>query len=418
MYVVGLVSAAGVDTYYRLDSTGMPHAMAVGDNSNKQGTFPGSDALPKDAVAALAQSYPSGWADYSIAVSLTEPVSIDLSQINPANCPGLGTGTAAFSGRVYISVGVPRLPFTALANGYTAPVTSGGPGEFTLFDWIEFSFDSAGAFNGNTTQVDQFGFELLLNGTPGGTLQGQLNQTRSAVINAFSNLPDPFTNLLQVQAPAAAAAAYPPGISFLRVISPKTITAPPTFTGNMKTYFDDVIKSSYWRWKDAPLVTFDQGTGFFTGLAIPQAGSSLGILTFFQGEFPTLQELNPQTRPVAFQLTGADPATNVILTSDIWQCVNTLASGSDAQKNVGKMLAAAFNHGVVADRLDDANCENNAASFYPAGGTWNLWARMFHEFSANKLAYGFPYDDVCNQNPSISLTGTQSVTITLGKFNS
>jgi hypothetical protein len=54
-----------------------------------------------------------------------------------------------------------------------------------------------------------------------------------------------------------------------------------------------------------------------------------------------------------------------------------------------------------------------ANAFYPAQGTWNVWAQQFHGFNSNKLAYGFPYDDVCQQNPSIDLTETMSVTITL-----
>lgn len=416
MYVLGEVKAPA-STFYRLDASGMPHAMSTSDNTNAAGTFPDSNLLPSQTAEVIAQNYPLAWADYSIPVSLSTPTSINLANINPTNCPGLGTGTAAFSGRVYLSIGVPRLPFTPVNGGYTAPVPIGFPGPYTLFDWIEFSFDSAANFNGNTTQVDQFGFELTLDGTPGGTLQGKLNTSRSAIMDAFgASLPAPFGGgVLQVPVPANAAPAYPPGIEYLRVVAPKTITAPASYTGPLTSYFDDVIAKSYAVWQATPLVTHDTSTGFYTGLA-PSMGSKEGVLKFFQGNYPTLQELEAANPPVAFELTGTNPATNVILTSDVWQCSNTLASGSDAQKNVGKMLAAAYNRGVISNLLDDSTCQENAASFYPSGGTWNLWAQMFHGFSVNKLSYGFPYDDVCNQNPSISMSNTESVTVTLGQL--
>ena len=91
------------------------------------------------------------------------------------------------------------------------------------------------------------------------------------------------------------------------------------------------------------------------------------------------------------------------------------------------MIAAAFNRGVlvspsnaVLTTLNDATCASLASTFYPAGGTWNPWAKAFHGYSTNGLAYGFPYDDVCDQNPSIPAAGqamvAASVRIVLGTF--
>ncbi|HEX6039201.1 beta-1,3-glucanase family protein [Longimicrobium sp.] len=408
MYVVGLVSAA-TDTYYRLDSTGTPQVMSEADSTNAAGTFPGSGALPAGAATALAANYPLAWADYGIPVSLTETTVIDLSSINTTNCPGLGTGTAAFSGRVYVAIGAAPLPFTPQDNGYTAPVPSGGPGALSLFDWIEFSYDSEGNFNGNTTQVDQFGFELHLDGTPGGTLQGVLNQSRSDIMDAFGNaLASPFgQGVLQVAVPAGAGAAYPSGTNVLRVISPKTITAPAAYTGPLDTYFDDVIAQWYTTWQTTPIVTNDQATGYYSGMVVD------GVLTFKQGNYATADAWN--AAPASVETFAVAPG-GVIPTADVWQCANSLATGNTEQKNVQKMLAAAFNRGVMGNLLDDTTCGGSASSFYPSGGTFNVWSQMFHGFSQNGLAYGFPYDDVCNQNPSISLAGTQSVTITLGPF--
>ncbi|MGO4781392.1 beta-1,3-glucanase family protein, partial [Lysobacter sp. 2RAB21] len=85
-----------------------------------------------------------------------------------------------------------------------------------LFDWIEFSYDSEGNFNGNTTQVDQFGFAMSLDGAPGGSLQGAMSLTRDALLAKIGALTGPFIDsgsLVAVN--AAAAAAYPASVATL-----------------------------------------------------------------------------------------------------------------------------------------------------------------------------------------------------------
>ncbi len=428
MYVVGLVSVAAtsttpaVETFYRLDSTGKPHVMQATDNTEAAFTFPGSGSLSTKAVEALKSNYPLAWADYSIPVSLTEVTKIDLAKINTTNCPGLGTGTAAFSGRIYFSVGVPKLPISPTgspATGYTAPVFCNPPGNQTLFDWIEFSFDSNQAFNGNTTQVDQFGFPLTLNGTPGGSIQGMLNKTRSEITAAFgSGLSGPIGNgLLQVPVNNDAREAYPDFVNYLRLISPKTLTGENNYTGSLNSFYDNVINSSYTTWQTTPLVTNDQSTGYYTGY-VPVADKGdgtdkdsnsqyAGKLIFFKGQYSSVADMKNKT---------PDFVLGRIDSYEVWQCEGQLAAGGDAQKNVGKMIAAALNRGVIANSLDDATCSGDASSFYPSGGTFNEWSQKFHEFSENGLAYGFPYDDVCDQNPSIGISGTTAIDITIDGF--
>ncbi|OIQ87344.1 hypothetical protein GALL_308010 [mine drainage metagenome] len=115
-YIVGEVQTSAGNMQYRLDASGMPYPMSTVDNSLAAGTFPGSAGLSGNDAATLAANYPQNWADYSIPVSLTTKTVIDLANLNTSTLPGLGTGTAAFSGRIYISVGVPKLPFTVLSS--------------------------------------------------------------------------------------------------------------------------------------------------------------------------------------------------------------------------------------------------------------------------------------------------------------
>lgn len=406
VYVIGETkSSGGVVTQYHLDASGMPQVMSAGDNLQAAGSYAnelGASGTPgtPSYINYAQNNYPTAWADYSIPVTVGCKTVLDLSNINPQNVPDIGTGTAAFSGRIYISVGVPKLPFTALSSSqYTAPVTIGGPGEYTLFDWIEFSYDSAGNFNGNTTQVDQFGFALQLDGTPGGTLQGQYKSKRADILAAVANLGAAFDVSVAVP-PTATAGTYPAGIGTLRALSPKSITGQNLYSGALSTYFDTAVQGWYSQWTNPGSVTVtDLASGTFVGSV--QTGT--GTLTFTQ----------PGGSTPAFSVAG----NTGIPSMDIWQCAGSLATGTGAQKNVQKILAAAFNRGSVSGNMSDVNC--SGGPFYSAvspAQVFNPWAQLFHQLSTNGLAYAFPYDDVCSQNPSIGLTGTTSITIGLGKF--
>jgi len=397
---------------YRVDASGTVHLLGIADNNIAANSFPNSNLLtnPSD-VTAIGLTYPSAWANYSIPLSLTNPTIIDLSNINTANIPNLGTGNNAFSGRIYISLGVPTLPFTVLAantispNPFAGPsLVAGTPGALCLFDWFEFSIDSNGILNGNTTQVDQFGFPLTITATPGGPAQGALNVTRTALMNDVANFPAPFTNVLTV--PVTVAAAYPTGTNFLRAFSPDHMSGAGSVNTPFDTYFDTLINVSYSTWATTPLVVTDTATGTYTGMVV--GGNNLVFLsgnldaTTWASQFPTASS------PITF---------GQITTAQIWQCSGPLATGSAAQLNIGKQILAAFNRGVIANTLNDGSCPTDPAATYYQAAPFNVWAENFHIWNSNHFAYGFAYDDVCSQNPTVQSTATlQSATITLGEF--
>jgi hypothetical protein len=137
-----------------------------------------------------------------------------------------------------------------------------------------------------------------------------------------------------------------------------------------------------------------------------------------------MADLAGNTAGFAFCPTGG---SNMITSDDVWQCGGSLASGGDAQKNVGKTIAAALNRGIVVSpsgtvstQLTDMNCSGQAGSFYPSGATFNPWAQLFHQVNANGLAYGFAYDDVCDQSTTIPSQGQTLVAtwirVMLGTF--
>lgn len=418
-YVTDPTPAPSPISNYRLDASGGIHLMKTTDNNQAASTFPGSNQLSPADAATIATNYPDAWADYSIPLSLTSPTVIDISAINSTNLPGLGVGTNALSARIYISLGIPKLPFTVLAASTTSPNPFAGPsldanavGALCLYDWFEFSITGpgpstpAGILNGNSTQVDQYALPLTISATPGGTTEGALNLTRTALMNDLNTLPAPLNGILTL--PVTVPAAYPAGMNYLRALSPDHIAGLGGGGSQFQTYFDAVISQWYTNWSTKPIVVTDTATGTYSGMNVG------GSLIFIPGNYATQTAWNTanSTTPAGDQINfGA------ITTANIWQCNGLLASGSTAQQNIGKQILAAFNRGVMSYALDDGNCPA-ATTFYPSGVPSNQWAYSFHQWNTNKLAYGFAYDDVCNQNPSLQTSSSlTALNITLGAIS-
>lgn len=406
-YIIGgLYSDAALTTFecYRLDASGVVHAIAPTDNSVPANSFPDPNGVVNAAdTSTINTTYPQSWADYSIPLSVTTPNFIELGNINPANIPGLGTGNNALSMRVYISLGIPKLPFTAQAaylagsvthaNPYAGPgFDTGSPGALCMFDWFECSIDSGGVLNGNPTYVDQFGMPLVVVAQPGTTAQGELTISRQQVLTNIAAFPTlVYAGLTQS---VTASTAYPAGTGYLRAISPDHLaglSGTPGAGAGFNTYFDNVINF----WNGKTITVTDGASGTYTGTPSP------GNWVFHNG---------------SSTLTYTD-----VTTANIWKCGGTLASGSTAQQNIGKQILAAFNRGQMSDSslssisLSDSNCPNPVPDPYYKFDPSNLWAKSFHTWSKNGLAYGFAYDDVCAANPSFTTTGAlTSLSITLG----
>jgi len=397
-YIIGGYSLDGgktlVNTYW-MDAAGVPHIMSTADNTIPKNTFPntGNAVSPAD-VATLNTTYVNAWADYSVPLATSgSPTVVDISKLSPAYLPGLGTGTAAFSGRIYISVGVPKLPFSPTAsNAYNSPgVGAGNPGALCLFDWIEFSFDSNANFNVNTTQVNGIGLVLSLDGTPGGSAQGTYTITRSALFAAITALGSPFGDLLLANTTPS---AFPAGVNHLRIQAPPTVLGNAGYDGGLLTYFDAVISQWYTTWQTTPLVCHDVSTGYYAGLS----GGPGTPIVFYPGQ--------TATGTPAFTLSGSGTG-GMLSSADIFNCISP---GGTAEQNVAKVIDAAFNRGVTSSLIDDGNC---TGGYYPGGVPSNGYAKTVHQYSSNGLAYGFGYDDVCGSNPSFTLSPAATISIVL-----
>jgi len=403
-YVVGGISTNGgvsLAATYHLDGTGKPILMSTADNTIPQGTFPDPGAkVSQTDTGALAATYPQRWADYSIPLSLTAPTVIDLSKINPTNCPGLGVGTAAFSGRIYISIGVPKLPFSPTSSsGFTQPgYLSSNAGSLLLWDDMEFSYDSSGNFNCNPTQVNGIGLVLTIAGKPGGNLQGAYTVARDELIASIESANSAAYGTLTQ--PNTTPSAFPAGVTDLRVQSPGQAILANGHSANLNGTFDAAIGTWYTTWAKQNLTVTDTATGTWTGTA-----TANGLLFTYQGG----ATIPPTYRTWTYAGTGPN---GQLSSTDIWKCAST---GDAYQQNIQKIILAAFNRGAVSNALNDGACPPSS-TFYPTGTNAqpsNQYSSAVHQRSVNGLAYGFAYDDVCGANPSISLTPASSVTITL-----
>jgi len=416
MYVVGEVKLKGGSTkFYRLDGSGFPKEMLISDNSQRANTFPSSTDLTSAAATSLEVNYPNDWADYSIPIQTDGSTSINLANINAEHIEGLGTGEQAFSGRIYLSVGIPKIPFTVNSSGYAQPSFYEGAGKYTLFDWIEFSFDSSQNFNGNTTMVDQFGLSLTLEvSMPDQVLQVGLNST--TLRDGMISVEDAIYSVGRVTAPLETTetppfgkkAAYPSIINvntgyLLRNCSPSTIAANIKINVGIINYFEDTINQWYETWKRVPLVIAVSQENYYSAMVKDDE------LQFKIGKFTT--DIEWKIVPSVEFIFKTK-----ITSAEIWQCNGVLASGTTASKNAGKIIAAAFNRGVMNNIIDGLKVSATDNSFYPPGSTYNQWASLAHQYSIGKLAYGFAYDDVCDQNPTIALSQPNSIKIILGKF--
>ncbi len=423
-YITGLVKIPG-QVFYRYDSAmGRPVEMSTRDNTI-------TDSLKIETGlygVNYTKNYPTPWANYSIPLSRSDvTVVADLASFNNANIPGYGSGAAAFSGRIWISVGKPLLPFTprvgadfegaGTVDGYTTPVVAAdGIGSLCFYDWMEFSFDVNGLLYINTTQVDQYGFPVSAAATGDnvhGSPQGVFNKKRSEILAALASLDAPFNTSIAFPTTDVDADAYPPTANTqgkLRALAPSK-----TPGIGASTYLDAEISAALAYWENNWLAVTCPSNALqktYYGQADPH--STPKTLTFYKDKVKT---------------GGAQFTFDDLTTANVLDCDGTMTGVGVPQtgdllgdlKNTGKAILAGFNRGVIKNTTE-LNIESGPSytpplsTNYPPGTACNAWAQHFHQYSANGLAYGFAYDDVGDQQPMIIATKTTGLKITLGRF--
>jgi Beta-1,3-glucanase len=276
------------------------------------------------------------------------------------------------SGRAYISLGSPMyLRVVNNGQGIVQPDTANpsDPNADVYFDWLEFTIDDRG-FHGNTTQVDQFGFPMVmeLTGSDGFSRKVGITESRNTLFSEYTNtVPDEFKSL--VQAP-------------YRIVSP--FKGGFANGGNYVTYFDNYIRDMWEYYASNQLqVTIPQGT--FIGKV------ENNILTFIKADSP--EEKYTINYPKSWE---------------VFECSSVFATGDGTQKAIQAQVSAMFNRHVLENPAN--SCQ--PAEYYKIAPS-NYYAQFWHLHSIDSKAYGFPFDDVCEQSTLIEHLNPGELKVTI-----
>ncbi|WP_304225501.1 beta-1,3-glucanase family protein [Gracilinema caldarium] len=249
------------------------------------------------------------------------------------------------------------------------------PNSTLIFDWIEYTV-APGAFWGNTTQVDQFGFPIVMemfndSGVSYASFKKVgISKTREEIFSAFERLPQTEFRTL-VKRP-------------YRIIAPckGEFRVGRTYGTYMQSYVDEV-----WNYYKTNTLTFNHPLGTFNGRVLAD-GRFEFTRTSDGGKFYIARKPN---------------------NDEVFEGSGVLASGNTVELAIQAQICAAFNRHIVQDPANWANPN----AYYQAGPA-NYYAKFWHDNSINPLAYGFCYDDVADQSSLIESHAPRGLVLTIG----
>lgn len=319
------------------------------------------------------------------------------------------------SGRVYLSFGE-RLQGLGLVPGggpldLVTPSAAGAPDRQTLYEFMELSAtlqDTAGAeyvLFANTSVVDFFsiGLGMTLNYHDDATESqksekvGFVDNARQQALAAFQSgsTPDEFkkyvfkdgtSTILRVLAPPQSVSIEPGGDTahFLDSAIDSGWTHYSTQTLNIP----DTLSFPYGYQYTGQLIS--SGTLSMTCTAKPGGDTAGGALESL-GETSNLPK--PTSR-IIFFCDDDQPHPAGTEDRNTWR-----NAGSQGHKRLCSLLGAAINRGVFENYTD----WDQSARFYSrADGKYNHYSKIMHQFAIDGKVYGFGYDDVYGQDPTLS----------------
>jgi hypothetical protein len=320
------------------------------------------------------------WAAGSLPPSAAPDVSI----------PGPGNGGSTtvqlprgLSGRVYMSLGE-KLKFFLTPDGLVQPdmANNSDPNHNILFDWSEFTYNDAGLWL-NSSQVDMFAVPhaVTVTGASGAT------STTGTLINNGRN-----TVIDQVKAQSgwANTVVTRSDGTVLRVLSPGKATTAGLFNA---TYLDPYISTAWSAYASRTLTVVPFGDQPNTRFYGRTSGDTM-VFTNTSG-----QQVASFNKPS---------------TANVWGCDGNIAAPNDLVVGpIARTLCAALQRGTLGTM--DTQPGGSAADFYKVALT-NHYSRIIHANMVDGKAYGFPFDDVMNQESLVHDGDPRSAGITLTPF--
>ncbi|MEV6983501.1 beta-1,3-glucanase family protein [Sphaerisporangium sp. NPDC051017] len=312
--------------------------------------------------------------------------------------PGPGNGASRTvmlppslsGGRVYLSMGN-KLQFLLTTNGLVepAPWVPSDPNANILYDWTEFARASSGGTGIfiNSTTVDMFSIPLTVSvtDTANRTQTQGITGNRTGILNAFGALGSPWSSLTTTRTSD--------GLP-LRVLSP--VHAIPR--GSFPSGYLDSYVNAVWSYYATHTLNVQTSLGDFTG-------TTSGANWTFRGTSGNV--IGTLTRPA---------------TSDVFACAGGMQPPNQPDQAailaVGARVCAALNRATLSTAgrvMFDTQPTTDPARFYGQSAS-NLFSKTIHDFSLNRLAYGFSYDDVGGFAPVIDQPNPASAGMTIGSF--
>ncbi|HEY5821704.1 MAG TPA: beta-1,3-glucanase family protein [Propionibacteriaceae bacterium] len=287
------------------------------------------------------------------------------------------------SGRVYFAFGQ-KLDFALVDAGLVqpAPWNKTDKNSDNLFDWSEFTFNTAGLWL-NSSQVDQFAVPHEVNVTGG---DGAFAKTGNVVPGGREKV------IAQVKATPGYEKTVMTGGDgkVLRVLAPGKATGAGLMSA---TYLDDYIDQAWsaYATRKLTVVPFEYSPEkkFY--------GTTSGDTMSF-------------TDTTGRQVAQFEKPT----TSDVWDCDGNLAAPNDQTVGpIARTLCAALHRGTLGDSTTEP--VSDVSTFYQQPAT-NHFSAIVHANMVDKKAYGFAFDDVTHQESLVHSGDPQKAGIVLDPF--
>ena len=282
-------------------------------------------------------------------------------------------------------------------SGYTSPnpLNPTDPNQGILYEIIELTNNQYGFF-GNPSRVDSYKYPMGLELFGANNYQKRVGELKShaQIVSLFqTNAPTAFQGCLnastgEITAPSKTA--------------PFADGTGGTSVGPYANYLQSYIDAIWAKYKNQDLIFYAGDAGVFKGRIYGEELRVVGQSGGFTGRTGRVQ--NRPTTQEALEGKGV---------------LDRRLVDGDLDLVIQAQLTAAINRHVVDVTSANPGQQNwyNTAQFYQST-PYNFYAKFWHSYgiSVDNLSYGFAYDDVADQSPSLHSPQPTKVIATFGGY--
>ena len=396
------------------------YAFAVDGNGAPQG----NGTPVTSSVTGTGQTDTAG----NVVSGLNINATTQIFPGEPVSGPGIPVGTVvrSVSSSSQITLSSPAPANTAQTINFNAPPFSnlalqgpsftGAPDYLIPFEFLELSAtrdttipDPYYTLFTNTSVVDFFSIGLGMSVDfldASNKTVGFQDGARAALLNDFNSLPAAqagFQGFVVSDGNGGGTLSFSQSVAdpskILRVLGPQNIIQVHPGT-SLDNYLQPAIDEAWATYTTTVLNIPDNLPGHapygFTYIGQLITNNILNLTcTGVAGNQSGLNEqyaLNKPTTFIAFKCDDTAPPPN-----------SYANGGTDAHKRLASLLLAALNRGVLNDYASWSNSKNGQPTFYRRPDRlYNVFSQLLHVYALADKVYGFGYDDIYGQDPTIA----------------